>query len=103
MLGRYGGEEFLVIAPLTGHHEALILAERLRETISKWPFEQHYGFLKLSISLGVATYDGKGRGLPEHLLEQLLARADSEMYKAKSSGRNCVSPVYIEERAAATS
>jgi diguanylate cyclase (GGDEF)-like protein len=100
LLGRYGGEEFLVIAPLTGHHEALILAERLRETVSKWPFETTYGFMKLTISLGVATYDGKTEAYPSTLLEQLLARADAEMYKAKSTGRNCVSPVYIEERAA---
>ncbi|MFX4261735.1 GGDEF domain-containing protein [Pelotomaculum propionicicum] len=103
LLGRYGGEEFIVIAPLTAHHEALVLAERLRETVSKWPFETTYGFLKLTISLGVATYDGKTEAYPSTLLEQLLARADAELYKAKSSGRNCISPVYIEERAAVTS
>jgi diguanylate cyclase (GGDEF)-like protein len=100
LLGRYGGEEFIIIAPLTGHQEALILAERLRETVSKWPFETTYGFIKLTISLGVATYDGKAETKPGTLLEQLLARADAELYKAKAAGRNCVSPLYIEERAA---
>lgn len=103
LLGRYGGEEFIVIAPLTGQQEALVLAERLREIVSKWPFETTYGFMKLTISLGVATYDGKTEAYPNTILEQLLARADAEMYKAKSAGRNCVSPMYIEERAAATS
>jgi diguanylate cyclase (GGDEF)-like protein len=100
LLGRYGGEEFIIIAPLTGHQEALILAERLRETVSKWPFETTYGFIKLTISLGVATYDGKTEASQGAILEQLLAQADEELYKAKAAGRNCVSPLYIEERAA---
>jgi diguanylate cyclase (GGDEF)-like protein len=99
VLGRYGGEEFIVIAPLTGHQEALILAERLREIVSKWPFETTYGFIKLTISLGVATFDGKTETSQGALLEQLLAQADAELYKAKAAGRNCVSPLYIEERA----
>lgn len=96
LLGRYGGEEFIVIAPLTGLQETLVLAERLRETASKWPFETAYGFLKLTISLGVATYDGKSEASPSVLLDQLLAQADAEMYKAKAMGRNRVSPVPAE-------
>lgn len=100
LLGRYGGEEFIVIAPLTGLQETLILAERLRETTSKWPFETTYGFLKLTISLGVATYDGKTEASPSSLLDHLLAQADSEMYKAKAMGRNQVSPVLVENDAA---
>ncbi len=97
LLGRYGGEEFIVIAPLTGLQETLILAERLRETASKWPFETTYGFLKLTISLGVATYDGKSEAYPGTLLDQLLAQADTEMYKAKALGRNRVSPEMAEK------
>lgn len=100
LLGRYGGEEFIIIAPLTAHQEALILAERLREAVSKWPFETTYGFIKLTISLGVATYDGKTETCQGAIIEQLLAKADAELYKAKAAGRNCVSPFYIEERAA---
>ena len=100
LLGRYGGEEFIIIAPLTGQQEALILAERLRDTVSKWPFETTYGFIKLTISLGVATYDGKTETCQSAILEQLLAQADTELYKAKAAGRNCVSPLFIEERAA---
>jgi len=99
LLGRYGGEEFIVIAPLTGLQETLILAERLRETASKWPFETTYGFLKLTISLGVATYDGKSEAYPSSLLDQLLAQADAEMYKAKALGRNRVSPELAEKDA----
>ncbi len=103
LLGRYGGEEFIVIAPLTGLQEALVLAERLRETVNKWPFETTYGFLKLTISLGVVTFDGKDDAFSGSLLDDLLVMADSEMYKAKAMGRNRVSPFMYVEKDAATS
>lgn len=96
IIGRYGGEEFIVIAPLTSLQEALILAERLRETVSKWPFETTYGFLKLTISLGVATNESKAEHYHSSLVDRLLAMADAEMYRAKAQGRNRVSPTLLE-------
>ncbi|BAF59908.1 MAG: diguanylate cyclase [Pelotomaculum sp.] len=95
VLGRYGGEEFVVIAPFTGFQEALVLAERLRDTVSRWPFETTYGFLKLTISLGVTTFNGKEEHYHNSLIDRLLARADEEMYKAKAQGRNLVSPSFL--------
>lgn len=92
VLGRYGGEEFIVIAPHTGLEEALVLAERLRETVSKWSFKTAYGLLTLTISLGVTTFDGKTEPYQSSLIDRLLAEADAEMYKAKAQGRNRVSP-----------
>lgn len=103
VMGRYGGEEFIVLAPHTGLQEALVLAERLRETVSKWPFETTYGFLKLTISLGVATFDGKTEScdgktesFQSSLIDCLLAQSDAEMYRAKALGRNRVSPLLSE-------
>ncbi|HOV78552.1 MAG TPA: diguanylate cyclase [Bacillota bacterium] len=96
IIGRYGGEEFIVIAPLTGIREAVVLAERLRETVSRWPFETTYGFLKLTISLGVATYDGSTDEQRGTLVDRLLAKSDEEMYRAKAQGRNRVSPALSE-------
>jgi len=103
VLGRYGGEEFIVISPFTKLQEAIRLAERLRETVNKWPFETTYGFLKFTISLGAASFDGDAgvcdlndEFLEDILVDRLLAQADAEMYKAKAQGRNRVSPSLSE-------
>lgn len=102
-LGRYGGEEFTVLAPHTGLQEALLLAERLRQKVSGWPFNTARGLIEMTISLGVATYDGKAELCDSKdkqsrmsLIDRLLARSDEEMYKAKAQGRNRVSPSITE-------
>lgn len=79
--GRWGGEEFLVIATHTDAESAAALAERLRLCAARTPF-QRVG--ALTISLGVATYQ------PGESLERLEARVDAAMYGAKNAGRNCV-------------
>ena len=81
-VGRWGGEEFVVILPDTEPLEALNLAEGLRKRI-----EQHVlagnGEIKVTCSLGVASYpqDATGR-------EELITQADEAMYAAKQLGRN---------------
>jgi len=104
VLGRYGGEEFIVLSPHTRLQEAIRLAERLRETVNKWPFETTYGFLKFTVSLGVTSFDGDdgdcafkdNESLEDILVDRLLAQADAEMYRAKAQGRNRVSPSLSE-------
>ncbi len=81
---RWGGEEFVVLLPETSASEAAMLAERLREHISKITLDGYFSEDDLSASFGVAGMQN------EENLEVLLASADDALYKAKSAGRNCV-------------
>lgn len=83
-LGRYGGEEFLVILPMTGVSAAAELAERMCRLVEQTPFTvaQTITF-SLTISIGVAEFD------PLHSSADLLiARADNVLFIAKTHGRN---------------
>ncbi len=79
-VGRWGGEEFIVLLPHTKLEEAVILGERLNETVRNTPFECKK---KVTISIGIAQYK-KSEGLRE-----LLRRSDEALYVAKDSGRDC--------------
>ena len=84
-LGRYGGEEFLVLLP--GHDAAAsrVIAERLRQAMERTPIEWNGTRLMLTISIGMAARrDGDGDATP------LLERADKALYAAKHGGRNQV-------------
>jgi diguanylate cyclase (GGDEF)-like protein len=84
---RYGGEEFIVLMPEAGQEEALAMAERLRDEISRMSVVTAGGGLALTISLGVAALSADGDETPESLIN----RADQAMYRAKAAGRNAVS------------
>lgn len=86
LLGRYGGEEFCVVAPDTNAAGALTLAESLRESIASTPLEIEGGTIPVSISIGVSF---RPAGAPRELRE-LLAEADTALYAAKLAGRNRV-------------
>ncbi len=84
-LARWGGEEFIIIAPETDEHQACELAEMIRKQVAEFAFphadQQPLGYVSLSI--GVATMsDGIDNA------EELLRLADKAVYKAKESGRN---------------
>jgi two-component system, cell cycle response regulator len=84
---RYGGEEFVIVLSQTNITEARIVATRLRRLVSDQPFNIDGTLaLQITISLGLAVLnsedDPKG--------EELLRRADDNLLKAKSSGRNRV-------------
>ena len=83
--GRWGGEEFVLIAPETSAKQACVLAEQLRRIVARHPFpnadKQPMGHVSLSI--GVATVT-RSVGSCEALLE----RADTALYRAKEKGRN---------------
>jgi diguanylate cyclase (GGDEF)-like protein len=87
ILGRVGGEEFLLIMPDTAKAQALTIAEKLRSIISShdFPFADRQPLGVVSISGGVASY-------PEDSLDSagLLREADQALYQAKGSGRNRV-------------
>ena len=85
-VGRYGGEEFLVILPNCDITSAYRAAERLRETISSSPVSVGGGLLEVTISLGVSTASPGDPGD----LETLVHAADEALYRAKTAGRNRV-------------
>ncbi len=85
IFGRYGGEEFSVLLPETKIADARIAAERLRYHTSLEPISTEFGFLSVTISLGIAISEDDTMGL-----EELLEHADQALYKAKESGRNRV-------------
>lgn len=78
-MGRYGGEEFLIVLPNTNQDQAYRMAERIRKNIEnlKWKDKN----VKITISAGLAQYKGESK-------EELLKLADERLYKAKSMGRN---------------
>jgi len=85
VIGRYGGEEFVVLMPNTSEVDAAVLAERLRLAIEVTPFTRGKLRIPVTVSIGVADsiragYDFKG----------LIAAADSTLYSAKTGGRNRV-------------
>ena len=87
---RYGGEEFTIILPETDAKGALLVAERLRKTVEAYDFPGQNEALKVTISLGVATF-------PDHasVKSVLIKKADLALYKCKGNGRNC-SIIYDE-------
>jgi diguanylate cyclase (GGDEF)-like protein len=84
LIGRYGGEEFLLIFPDTSLAVAQQVAERIREHIASTPIHLPEHTIPITISIGLTHYE------PGDTLESFLQRADQAMYAAKQAGRNCV-------------
>jgi len=85
-VGRYGGEEFLLLLPGTVLDASVTFAERLRQRVDAHTFSYEGGTLKRTVSFGVASWPHpkiKGR-------EALLKAADDALYVAKETGRNRV-------------
>ena len=86
-VGRYGGEEFLILLRGSDHHTAGLIAERIRHAIAALALQTATGQpLPVTISLGVAMCDPKA---PDNT-ERLLSAADTALYQAKRHGRNRV-------------
>ncbi len=81
ILGRWGGEEFMIICSETDFQGTIKLAQSLREIISNYDFPIIGNF---SASFGVSTYNG------DENIDKVIARADNALYKAKANGRNRV-------------
>lgn len=84
-LGRYGGEEFLVVLPRTTAREAEIIAERIRGRVQEVPVLVSGTRIGLTLSVGVAMINAH-----VHTVEDLIECADAALYRAKSNGRNRV-------------
>lgn len=89
---RFGGDEFVVLAPGITRAQAGALAERIRETVCGKPVELAGGVaLKLTVSIGVAEIAPARTEVDlEALAEKLMSDADAALYRAKQRGRNCV-------------
>lgn len=83
-VGRYGGDEFLVVLPETAHEGTSLLAERIRRRVNARPRDLGGARVPLAVSGGIAIYPDAGVTAPEALVE----RADEALYRAKASGRN---------------
>ena len=81
-VARWGGEEFLIIAPITGHDEALVLADRLRNMVASGWIDSESSQVSVTLSIGVAVIH------PAEPAAAIIGRADAAMLAAKADGRN---------------
>jgi diguanylate cyclase (GGDEF)-like protein len=83
-IGRYGGEEFLLIMPNTQITEAKTVAERIREKVAGHTHDDIDQGLTIHVSIGIAEYQNQP-------IQELIKQADMALYESKNSGRNRVS------------
>ena len=81
-IGRYGGEEFLLILSYPTLDNALICSERLRNLIDTMEIETDKEPIHVSLSIGATVY------IPDEPVEKTLSRADNALYRAKANGKN---------------
>ena len=85
IVGRYGGEEFVILMPETDQSDAFLAATRLKNQVEYEEVPYPGGTVSITISIGVAVGT---QDLPN--LDDLLENADTALYAAKQAGRNCV-------------
>ena len=85
VVGRFGGEEFVIVCEETSDQGALLLAERIRKELEATTFQTELGPLKVTCSLGVATAPQAGQSW-----EELFKATDDALYASKRAGRNRV-------------
>jgi diguanylate cyclase (GGDEF)-like protein len=83
MLGRVGGEEFMVLLPDTSHEAATVLAERIRSRVESMAISFDGTTLSITVSVGVAEF-----GVDGDSQDAVFKAADSRLYQAKHLGRN---------------
>lgn len=84
-LGRWGGEEFVLLCATSEGASSFMLAEKVRTAIASVAYENHNQFpVHVTVSIGIADLQ------PEDSFDSVLKRADMALYKAKEAGRNCV-------------
>lgn len=91
-IGRYGGEEFLVVLPNCDLHQAAQQAERMRLRLSTDSMVVDGSELRVSASFGVTVSDGSERSP-----DVFVRVADEALYRAKGGGRNCVSSLTVDQ------
>ena len=84
--GRYGGEEFMIFMPHTTSEQVLPLAERIRTEVQEYPFHARGENVRVTLSIGMATYAPPGRTFKNQ--RGLVDAADQALYQAKRGGKN---------------
>jgi diguanylate cyclase (GGDEF)-like protein len=90
IVGRYGGDEFMLILPRTAASSALDLANRVLNLVSSCELVVNDARLPISVSIGVATFPVDGR-----TKDQLIAHVDSALYESKRNGGHTVRQAHI--------
>lgn len=97
ILGRFGGEEFVIISPNFKSHHAKSYAERIRKIVAEYSFFYREASIPITISIGMADiFSGDS-------YMAAIEKADKALYHAKNSGRNCTAfwqndgPVVVSE------
>jgi diguanylate cyclase (GGDEF)-like protein len=98
ILGRYGGEEFVVVLPATDTDAAALTMERIRYSCEVLVVDAFPG--SVTVSVGIATTETTGEPEP---LSAVIARADTALYQAKRNGRNRVEVASAQQDSAAPS
>lgn len=88
IIGRYGGEEFILLLPETQLQGALKMASRLRQELMKIKVSNSEATLSVTVSLGAACYEPGSNEVAA--FDDLVRLADESLYDAKAAGRNCV-------------
>lgn len=94
VIGRYGGEEFLLILPDAVPWSARLVAERVRHALFERPIVSGDLEVPVTVSIGVASFDPRSPATPQRLVEA----ADGALYQAKQRGRNLVVSALFDER-----
>lgn len=90
VMGRIGGEEFLLAVPGLNARQAFLLAEKLRQVIADQPLHlNHRDTIQVTCSFGISQLDRSAKNA-NGLLSQIVAQADKALYDAKEAGRNRV-------------
>jgi diguanylate cyclase (GGDEF)-like protein/PAS domain S-box-containing protein len=88
VIGRYGGEEFVIVLPMTNAQQALPLAERIRLGVAAIRVPTEKGDASVTLSLGIVELIHGAQSAQTRSAEDLIRRADEAMYAAKQAGRN---------------
>lgn len=83
-IGRWGGEEFLILATSTDMEQSSHMAEKIRMAIKEDTLEAGKDSITVTVTLGISLFDGS------RSLEECIKAADENLYKGKNSGRDCV-------------
>jgi two-component system cell cycle response regulator len=93
-VGRFGGEEFLIVLSGCNSGQLKMRAEEMRKAVNRSPFSTVQGTIPISLSVGAITIENWDKSMP---IEPFLKQADAALYEAKTAGRNRV--VYAESLA----
>lgn len=84
--GRLGGDEFMIVCPETDLNNTVLMAQRITQILAKWSYSYQSRKLDFNISIGIASLSDEMRSTVD-----LIAKADTLMYRSKQRGRNHIS------------